>query len=538
MSAMDSPFFVPDIVKQFVYYFYRHIRERNIPEIQSMYETSFLKLSERYYKSVPWPAVELVADVVDQDHVFCLLYKEMYYRHLYARCSPDLRQRCESWDNYCDLFGLLLHSNVNMQLPNQWIWDMIDEFIYQFQSFCQYRSKVSQKSPEELELLKKCEVKKVWNVLEVLNVLQALVDKSGIVAEMEADGGAALFASDGYLPNQSNVLRMLGYYSLVGLLRVHTLIGDYQGALKAIYPINLNESVNLFAPKIAGCNIALFYYGGFCYLMQRRYMDAARVFNSVLMYINRVKQYHTRSAQYEQILKKNEQMYALLAITAALSPAAQKLLDENVMTQLRERNAEKIANMEHGNVGTFDELFSYACPKFITPAPPPFDNPSVNTSQAAYRTQLNLFLAEVRSQQTLPLLKQYLQLYSSISLSKLSSLMDIEQGLLRTQLACLKNKTYNLRWNAGADATSGTFVAACDIDFYLDVDPITGAEMVIVSDTVHTRHHAEFISRHIGRFEEIVRDLEGPPPVVAAAAVPAVAAAPAPVVAPKATAAF
>lgn len=40
-----------------------------------MYEVSFLKLSERYYKTVPWPAVELIADVVDQDHVFCLLYR-------------------------------------------------------------------------------------------------------------------------------------------------------------------------------------------------------------------------------------------------------------------------------------------------------------------------------------------------------------------------------------------------------------------------------------------------------------------------------
>jgi hypothetical protein len=40
-----------------------------------MYEVSWLKLSERYYKAVSWPAVELIADVVDQDHVFCLLYK-------------------------------------------------------------------------------------------------------------------------------------------------------------------------------------------------------------------------------------------------------------------------------------------------------------------------------------------------------------------------------------------------------------------------------------------------------------------------------
>lgn len=65
--------------------------------------------------------------------------QEMYYRHLYARCTPDLRQRCDSWKNYCELFGLLLQSKVNMQLPNPWLWDMIDEFIYQFQSFCQYR---------------------------------------------------------------------------------------------------------------------------------------------------------------------------------------------------------------------------------------------------------------------------------------------------------------------------------------------------------------------------------------------------------------
>jgi hypothetical protein len=40
-----------------------------------MVEGSFQKLSERFYKSSPWPSVELIADVVDHDHVFCLLYK-------------------------------------------------------------------------------------------------------------------------------------------------------------------------------------------------------------------------------------------------------------------------------------------------------------------------------------------------------------------------------------------------------------------------------------------------------------------------------
>jgi hypothetical protein len=44
-----------------------------------------------------------------------------------------------------------------MMLPNVWLWNMVDEFLYQFQSFAQYRSKLTTKSPEEIELLKKCE---------------------------------------------------------------------------------------------------------------------------------------------------------------------------------------------------------------------------------------------------------------------------------------------------------------------------------------------------------------------------------------------
>ncbi len=63
----------------------------------------------------------------------------MFYRHLYANAKPSLAQRVESWDNYRELFGVILNSALNMQLPNGWLWDMVDEFVYQFQSFCQYR---------------------------------------------------------------------------------------------------------------------------------------------------------------------------------------------------------------------------------------------------------------------------------------------------------------------------------------------------------------------------------------------------------------
>ena len=47
------------------------------------------------------------------------------------------------------------------------------------------------------------------------------------------------------------MLRMVGYFSLVGLLRVHTLVGDYYGALKALGAIHPFQRSNLFTPKIA-----------------------------------------------------------------------------------------------------------------------------------------------------------------------------------------------------------------------------------------------------------------------------------------------
>jgi translation initiation factor 3 subunit L len=147
---------VNEIVQQFVVYFYRHIRERNVYEIHSMYESSFSKLTERFFKDKPWPKVDAISHLTGDDHVFSMLYSEMYYRHVYARLQPTLEQRCESWDNYCELFKVILGTKINMQLPNSWLWDMVDDFIYQFQSYCAYRAKLRQKGPQEINVLREC----------------------------------------------------------------------------------------------------------------------------------------------------------------------------------------------------------------------------------------------------------------------------------------------------------------------------------------------------------------------------------------------
>jgi len=40
-----------------------------------------------------------------------------------------------------------------VELPATWVWDMLDEFIYQFQNFCFFRSKIkSETDPNYVKL--------------------------------------------------------------------------------------------------------------------------------------------------------------------------------------------------------------------------------------------------------------------------------------------------------------------------------------------------------------------------------------------------
>jgi translation initiation factor 3 subunit L len=105
----------------------------------------------------------------------------------------------------------------------------------------------------------------------VLNYLQALVEKSNIIQilEREKEGLEQFTSTDGYdYHGGSNVLKMLGYYSMIGLLRVHCLLGDYRTGLKCMAPIDLSQQ-GLYTIVI-GSHISTIYHYGFANLMLRR----------------------------------------------------------------------------------------------------------------------------------------------------------------------------------------------------------------------------------------------------------------------------
>lgn len=248
---------------------------------------------------------------------------------------------------------------------------------------------------------------------------------------------------------------------------MHCLLGDYHGALRALDPIDLDKP-GLYA-KVAGSHITALYYTGFSYLMMRRYTDCIRTLNACLVYVNRSKQALARSASFEQVLKKNDQMVSLLAMAFTLCPS-NKLLEDGVKSNLQEKYGEKMVKMQLGEEAVFDELFSFACPKFITPQQPSYDDPLANNSQDAYRLQLKMFLQEVRSVLFLPLVRSFLKLYTVIPLAKLAGLMEMSEAALRQQLLGMKRKTTLKEWRGGPSALDGEWVPTGDVGFFVDGD--------------------------------------------------------------------
>ena len=331
---------VPEPVRKYLTLFHQAIVNNSVLDISNAYESHWNRLTEKYYQRTEWPDADVIAPLVGDDQRFLTLYRELWYRHVYSRLSPDGEDRFHSYDNYCDLFNYILNSDgpVPLELPVQWLWDIIDEFIYQYQSYSQWRNKVHNKNENDLQLLQDGGV---WSSYSVLNVLYSLIQKSKIIEQLAAE-------NEGKDPDEvagefgsRSLYKVLGYFSIIGLLRVHVLLGDYTLALKMLDHINLQKK-NGILNRVTACHVTAYYYVGFAYMMLRRYPDAIRAFSHILVFVMRLRQYHTRSYQYDIISKMADRMYALLAICCSLCPTR---LDENVQSTMREKYGEQFSKM-------------------------------------------------------------------------------------------------------------------------------------------------------------------------------------------------
>ncbi|GKT54016.1 eukaryotic translation initiation factor 3 subunit L [Colletotrichum tofieldiae] len=388
--------------------------------------------------------------------------------------SAPLEVKFQSYDSYCSLFHFILNSEgpVDLEPPScglqyYWAWDVIDEFIYQFNSFSSYRMRIARQgnNEEEMQVLK--DNPNTWGCYSVLNVLYSLIQRSQITEQLAAmRRNEDPMAVAGEYGNK-NLYRMLGYFSIIGLLRVHCLLGDFSLALKTLDDIELNKKA-MFA-RVMAAHFTTYYYVGFSYMMMHRYADAIKMFSHILVYVSRTKNFQ-KNAQYDSITKKNDQMYALIAICVAFHPTR---LDDTIHSALREKYGDQLLKLQRGgpeSLPIFEELFRSACPKFISPVPPDFENPESNIDPVEHH--LAVFMEEVKINMWSPTVKSYLRLYTTMDLNKLAGFLEVKPDELRSWLLVNKQRTKQLRWTDHPSLLDGDLVNISDLDYAMQGDLI------------------------------------------------------------------
>ncbi|KAJ9620453.1 hypothetical protein H2203_007659 [Taxawa tesnikishii (nom. ined.)] len=391
--------------------------------------------------------------------------------------QATLETKIASYDSYCNLFHFILNSEgpVDLEVPSYfWAWEVIDEFIYQFNSFCSYRQRVAFKAENEEEIMVLRENAGTWGCYSVLNVLYSLIQRSQISEQLAAKKrgeDATQFAGEyGNRP----LYQMLGYFSIVGLLRVHCLLGDFSMALKTLDDIELNKK-SMFA-RVMAAHFSTYYYVGFSYMMMHRYADAIRMFTHILVYISRTKNFQ-KNAQYDSIAKKADQMYALVAICVAFHPTR---LDDTIHTALREKYGEQFNRMQRGGpdaLPIFEELFH-------------FDNPSVNVDPIDHHTAI--FMEEVKNNMWSPMVRSYLKLYTTMDLSKLAGFLEVDAETLRSWLLVNKQRSREIRHSEGG-LLDGEVVNSSDLDYAMQGD------LIHVSEAKVGRRLVDWYLRNLAR---------------------------------------
>ncbi|GAB7350611.1 hypothetical protein MBLNU459_g1178t1 [Dothideomycetes sp. NU459] len=404
--------------------------------------------------------------------------------------GATLETKIASYDSYCNLFHYILNSDgpVDLEVPSYyWAWEVIDEFIYQFNSFCAHRQKVALKQDNEEDITVLRENPNTWGCYSVLNVLYSLIQRSQISEQLAAkkrgEDGALYAGEYGNRP----LYQMLGYFSIVGLLRVHCLLGDFSLALKTLDDIELNKK-SMFA-RVMAAHFSTYYYVGFSYMMMHRYSDAIRMFTHILIYVSRTKNFQ-KNAQYDSIAKKNDQMYALVAICVAFQPTR---LDDTIHTALKEKYGEQFTRMQRGGpeaLPIFEELFRAACPRFIAPTPPDFDNPAVNIDPIDHHCAV--FMEEVKNNMWSPMVRSYLKLYTTMDLNKLAGFLEVKPETLRQWLLINKQRSRQVRHSEGG-LLDGDVVNSNDLDYAMQGD------LIHVSEAKVGRRLVDWYLRNLSR---------------------------------------
>jgi translation initiation factor 3 subunit L len=307
-------------------------------------------------------------------------------------------------------------------LPNNWIWDIFDECLYQLSSVSQ-RPSLKNAKPD------------VWNAKQLMLALEQLVQNSKVLDDLKMEDGS--WPKSGWR-HQSLVS---GLFAIVSLSRLDVLLGDFSGALRRLEPLDLSRRGKRPFHLDPAAHITLNYNVGFCYLMMRRYVDAMRSFRRCVAVPANNRQFSSK------IQSDAATMYTMTAILGGLP-------HDDLLSYVKTSHFnDEVLALHAGDENLYRDIFTRCSPKFLFLCG---DQLRQWNGAEGKDLQTKMFMREVKQQLRGVKLRGYLEVYQSITVEKLKVLLGVEDGL--AELLAMKHKTRQLVHDERSpDLLSGSF---------------------------------------------------------------------------------
>ena len=514
-SSGSSDVALPKALTDFIFDLYDSVTmSQDSVEQAKLYGTEFRDLSTKYFGHQPWPSPQSIASECNGDPLFLAVYREMTHRHWHqvVLSRPSIRDRLEGFAVYRELFDEILEAaeDANFELLPTWVFDIFQEFGYQFQGFCQVRSAVYASarkhgwitvdedthtvtlSPAATAALSNPSSNNnsnnnnnnTSNLLDNLTVLEQNRDAWDVeIVFSYLHRFAELGLPTSTMTSLPPVYTYFNMFATLTKSRLECLLGDFTASLQALTPLSVHASLVIPShttdattkttsgrtvaetlESVVAAKLSLSYHCSISLMMLRRYKDAARLLGQVCATVLRgFKTGQLRKVPgSEQFHKQVERMLSLLALLhyvllghattttttnsrnkrspTTTTTTTDEWMDDAVARVLRDKHAARLEA-----TSSYEEWF--ASPKFVT-------TNYTTTTHNVHKHLVQVFLRDIPAPQTHRTVASYLQLYTTLPLSKLTLFYQSEQDEAKKQSKTNPKNTTTTTATATTDATT------------------------------------------------------------------------------------
>lgn len=482
MSRHDK---VPNEVTEFLQDFAESIKKGDLAAIMENYSDRWENIIKQNYRATSWPTAQAINAKLDLtgdfQRLFLCLYKQLFYRHKFQRLEPVeedphafVEDYIHSFENFVNLFNIFIKEIwsksdgelSNIVLPNVWLWDIIHSFVSQCQSFHLWKTNLDDPNidsiTEEQERLL-AQNSEAWHLLRVFRYLTVFAWCAGIRVRLSPLE---------YNKPTCDMQRCLGQFSVIGMLRLHTILGDYTTALEVLETIELrtNNAVTSFKT----CDLTISYYMAVCYMMKGRFQDALAI-------VPEVETKYGTLFETENVQTVTHQVHTWYNKLKHLSNACKYMCWDSDTIVVASEDVQ-CSNAKEWLLDQFEE----AKPDYISPKMPSLETHNTNYVKEQQRVAFELL---VTPRFELDHIHTALTVYRTCDLETLGN--DIGKDNFLTQLLKYKMATRQMQKGVDDLPHEGKWSCSCDSDFFIKDNYLETRQ--INSDT----SYAEDLSRLI-----------------------------------------